>query len=117
MLPDGAVEADLDEARIRRSILILADCFAMVHRDASMSVALTTSEAHLAIEIAVDTDEPFSFDGLPTASEVLAADDAGTIRQWPVAVTSELVASHGGSLYHGAQPLRFLLRLPLGEIT
>jgi hypothetical protein len=111
-LPEGPCIADVDEARLRRSILVLADFLATTHREASISMSLRPSEDHLGIELTAEATERPSLEALPSPEEVLAAEDATTIRQWPVAVTSELVGLHGGSLYHGSAPARFRIRLP-----
>lgn len=111
-LPDGPCIADVDEARLRRSILVLADFLATTHREASISMSLRPSDDHLGIELTAEATERPSLEALPSPEEVLAAEDATTIRQWPVAVTSELVGLHGGSLYHGSAPARFRIRLP-----
>jgi len=117
VLPERAFHADADEGRLRRSILVLADFLATSHRDADISIALRPSDDHLAIELTAEPAERQSLEALPTTAEVLAAEDATKIRQWPVAVTSELIARHGGSLYHGSAPVRFRIRLPVGEGT
>ena len=111
-LPDGPCVADVDEARLRRSLLVLADFLATHHREASISMTLRPSDDHLGIELTAEATERPSLEALPSPEEVLAAEDASTIRQWPVAVTSELVGLHGGSLYHGSAPARFRIRLP-----
>lgn len=116
-LPEGPCVADVDEARLRRSILVLADFLATHHRDASISINLRPSADHLGIELTAEATERPLLDALPSPEEVLAAEDASTIRQWPVAVTSELVGLHGGSLYHGSTPARFRIRLPLTGAT
>ncbi len=115
ILPEGAFFAAADEGRLRRSVLVLADFLATSHRDASIRIALRPSEDHLAIELTAEPAERQSLDALPTTAEVLAAEDAMTIRQWPVAVTSDLIGRHGGSLYHGSAPVRFRIRLPNSE--
>lgn len=113
-LPDRPCILEADEARLRRSVLVLADFLATNHRDAQIALTLSPSDDHVAIEVcASSTDRP-SLDALPTTSEVLASEDMSKIRQWPVAVTSELVTMHGGSLYHGSSPSRFVIRLPIG---
>jgi len=111
-LPVGSCLAEVDEARLRRSILVLADFLATTHRDASISVSLRPSDDHLGIELTAEATDRPSLEALPSPQEVLASEDASTIRQWPVAVTSELVGLHGGSLYHGSAPARFRIRLP-----
>lgn len=113
-LPDDPCVADADEARLRRSILVLADFLAVSHRDADITLSLTPSEDHIAIEVRAENADRPTLDALPTTAEVLAAEDVTKIRQWPVAVTSELIGRHGGSLYHGSGPSRFMIRLPLG---
>ena len=105
---------EADEARLRRSILVLADFLATSHRDSGIAMTLTPSEDHIAIELSADSTDRPSLEALPTTAEVLAAEDVTKIRQWPVAVTSELIGRHGGSLYHGSAPSRFMIRLPLG---
>lgn len=117
VLPERAFHADADEGRLRRSILVLADFLATSHRDADISIALRPSDDHLAIELTAEPAERQPLEALPTTAEVLAAEDATKIRQWPVAVTSELIGRHGGSLYHGSAPVRFRIRLPVGEGT
>jgi signal transduction histidine kinase len=116
-LPPEPAFAELDESRIRRSILVLADSLATTYRSAHMRLALQTSADHVAIVVSAESDEPIAIDAPPIVAEVLASEDPGTIRQWPVAVTSELVGLHGGSLYHGSRPSRFLLRLPKGSAS
>ena len=111
---DEPCSVEVDEARLRRSILVLADFLATSHRDAEIAMSLTLSEDHVAIELSADSTERPSLEALPTTAEVLAAEDVTKIRQWPVAVTSELIGRHGGSLYHGSAPSRFMIRLPLG---
>lgn len=105
--------AELDETRLRRSLLVLADFLATSHRDAELSVSLTSAEAHLAIEITAEPSDGVPLDSLPTPRETLTSEDAARIRRWPIAVTSEIIAQHGGSLYHGNAPSRFLIRLPV----
>jgi K+-sensing histidine kinase KdpD len=114
-LPDEACFAHADEGRLRRCILVLADFLATSHRDADIVVALAPSNGHFSIEITAESSGRPTLETLPTTAEVLAAEDVSTIRQWPVAVTSELVGHHGGSLYHGSAPSRFLIRLPAGS--
>jgi hypothetical protein len=112
-LPDGPCIAAVDEARLRRSILVLADFLATDHRDANIGLSVVLSEGHVAIEVTADPSDRLTIDALPTPAEILASEDANEIRRWPVAVTSEVIARHGGSLYHGHAPSRFLIRLPL----
>ncbi len=114
VVPEVPCMLDADESRLRRSILVLADFLGTMHRGARIRVAANPSGDQLAIEVAAEPSEAQILEALPTISEVLAAEDASKIRQWPVAVTAELVARHGGSLYHGSAPSRFVLRLPLG---
>lgn len=116
-VPAEPAFAELDESRIRRSVLVLADCLAATHRSADMRLAMQASADHVAIVVSAESDEPIAIDAPPVIAEVLASEDPRTIRQWPVAVTSELVGQHGGSLYHGSQPSRFLLRLPKGAAS
>ncbi|MBW2685121.1 MAG: HAMP domain-containing histidine kinase [Deltaproteobacteria bacterium] len=112
-LPDGPCIAAVDEARLRRSILVLADFLATDHRDANIGLSVVLSDGHVAIEVTADPSDRLTIDALPTPAEVLASEDANEIRRWPVAVTSEVIARHDGSLYHGHAPSRFLIRLPL----
>lgn len=111
-LPEESCVTDADEARLRRSILVLADFLATDHRDADIRLSLNRSGEHFAIEITADPSERSTIDSLPTPAEILASEDANEIRRWPVAVTSEVIARHQGSLYHGHQPSRFLIRIP-----
>jgi hypothetical protein len=103
----------VDEARLRRSILVLADFLATDHRNANIGLSLVLSDDHAAIEVTADPSDRLTFDALPTLAEVLASEDANEIRRWPVAVTSEVIARHDGSLYRGDAPSRFVIRLPL----
>ncbi len=112
-LPEGPCIADVDEARLRRSILILADFLATDHRESNIALSLVLSADHVAIEVTADPSDRLTLDVLPTPAEVLASEDATEIRRWPIAVTSEVIARHEGSLYHGDAPSRFLIRLPL----
>jgi signal transduction histidine kinase len=114
-LPEGSCITTVDEARLRRSILVLADFLATVHREAKISLSLAVSDDHVAIEVTADPSDRLTLNALPTPAEVLASEDASEIRRWPVAVTSEIIARHEGSLYHGDAPSRFLIRLPLRE--
>jgi hypothetical protein len=113
-LPDGPCITDVDEARLRRSILVLADFLATDHRDADIGLSLVLSDDHIAIEVTAEPSDRQTLGAIPTPAEVLASEDATEIRRWPVAVTSEVIARHQGSLYHGSAPSRFLIRLPLG---
>ena len=112
-LPEGSCIAEVDEARLRRSILVLADFLATDHREANISLRLVHSDDHVAIEVTANPSDRLTLDALPTTAEVLASEDATEIRRWPIAVTSEVIARHEGSLYHGDAPSRFLIRLPL----
>ena len=112
-LPEESCTNEVDEARLRRSILVLADFLATDHRDASIALSLLVTDDHLAIEVTADPSDQRSLESLPTPAEVLASEDAAEIRRWPLAVTSEVIARHDGSLYHGDAPSRFLIRLPL----
>jgi hypothetical protein len=114
-LPQRDCVAEVDEARFRRCLLVLADFLANAERDAEISMSLWSLQDYLAIEIKAEPSGPQSLDSLPTTAEVLAAEDATRIRQWPVAVTSELIGRHGGFLYHGGAPMRFQIRLPVRE--
>ena len=113
-VPEQPCLADADEARLRRSILVLADFLATSHREAEIEINLSRSEEQLSIELSAVPAEQQTLEALPTTGEVLAAEDVSKIRQWPVAVTSELIAQHRGSLYHGSSPVRFRIRLPAG---
>jgi signal transduction histidine kinase len=112
-LPDAPCITAVDEARLRRSILVLADFLATDHRNANIGLSLVLSDDHAAIEVTADPSDRLTFDALPTLAEVLASEDANEIRRWPVAVTSEVIARHDGSLYRGDAPSRFVIRLPL----
>jgi len=113
-LPEGPCITDVDEARLRRSILVLADFLATDHRDADIGLSLVLSDDHIVIEVTAEPSDRQTLGAIPTPAEVLASEDATEIRRWPVAVTSEVIARHQGSLYHGSAPSRFLIRLPLG---
>jgi hypothetical protein len=113
-LPEGPCITDVDEARLRRSILVLADFLATDHRQADIGLSLVLSDDHIAVELTANPSGRLSLGAIPTPAEVLASEDATEIRRWPVAVTSEVIARHEGSLYHGDAPSRFLIRLPLG---
>lgn len=113
-LPDGPCTAEVDEVRLRRSLLVLADFLAVSHRDAEVTVKLAPSADHLAIEVIAEGADRLVIDQLPTTEDILAAEDMTKLRQWPIAVASELITRHGGSLYLGAAPSRFLVRLPFG---
>ncbi|KPK15167.1 MAG: hypothetical protein AMJ62_10275 [Myxococcales bacterium SG8_38] len=115
-LPGQSCMANVDEARLRRSILVLADFLATNHRDAQIQMSLASSNGHLAIELTAQPSDTVALDELPTPREVLASEDIAKIRRWPVAVTSEVIAQHHGSLYHGSGPSRFLIRLPAGSV-
>ena len=112
-LPEGPCIADVDESRLRRSILVLADFLATDHRNADIGLSLVVTDEHVAIEVTADPSDRLTLGALPTTAEVLASEDAAEIRRWPVAVTSEIIARHEGSLYHGDAPSRFRIRLPL----
>jgi signal transduction histidine kinase len=114
-LPEQACITAVDEARLRRSILVLADFLATDHRDADIALNVSRSGDHVTIEVTADPSDRLMLDALPTPAEVLASEDATEIRRWPVAVTSEIIARHEGSLYHGDAPSRFLIRLPLQD--
>ncbi len=114
-LPERSCIATVDEARLRRSILVLADFLGTVHREAKISLSLAVSDDHLAIEITADPSDRLTLSALPTPAEVLASEDASEIRRWPVAVTSEIIARHEGSLYHGDAPARFRIRIPVRD--
>jgi signal transduction histidine kinase len=112
-LPEEPCVTEADETRLRRSILVLADFLATDHREANIALSLALSEDHLAIQVTSDSWDPLTLAALPTPAEVLASEDATEICRWPVAVTSEVITRHEGSLYHGDAPSRFLIRLPL----
>jgi len=112
-LPPEPCIAEVDEARLRRSILVLADFLATDQRNAEIALTLAPSVGHLVIEVSADPSGRLTLDALPTPAEILASEDATEIRRGPVAVTSEVIARHGGSLYHGDAPSRFRIRLPL----
>ncbi len=102
-----------DEARIRRCIVVLADFLATDNRDASIEIDVNHSEDHVVVSLAAVPSGRLALDALPTPAEVLAAEDPMKIRRWPVAVSAEVIALHGGSLYHGDDPARFVIRLPM----
>ncbi len=106
-----------DEARLRRCIVVLADFLAMDNRKASIEIDLDHSEGRVVVSVAALPSDRLTLDALPTPTEVLAAEDPMKIRRWPVAITSEVIALHGGSLYHGDDPARFVIRLPTGGAT
>ncbi|MBT8482835.1 MAG: HAMP domain-containing histidine kinase [Myxococcales bacterium] len=112
VLPEQPCITEADESRLRRSMLVLTDFLATDHRDAEIELSLVPTGSHLAIEITAGASDRLSFDALPTTAEVLASEEAGEIRRWPVAVTAEVISRHRGSLYHGNSPSRFLIRLP-----
>ena len=112
-LPERPCITVVDESRLRRSILVLADFLATDHRDANIDLSLALSDDHIAIEVTADPSDRLTIHALPTPAEVLASEDAAEIRRWPVAVTSEVIAQHDGSLYHGDGPSRFLIRVPV----
>jgi len=112
-LPEEPCIIEVDEARVRRSILVLADFLATDHREANIALSLAPTDDHLAIEVTAAPSDHLSLGALPTPGEVLASEDPTEIRRWPLAVTSEVIARHDGSLYHGDAPSRFLIRLPL----
>jgi signal transduction histidine kinase len=115
-LPEAACFTSVDEARLRRSILVLADFLAAEHRDANIVLSVVLSGDHVSIELSADPSDRLTLVALPTPAEVLASEDATEVRRWPVAVTSEVVALHHGSLYHGGGPSRFRIRLPLRSV-
>ncbi len=112
-LPRDACITSVDESRLRRSILVLADFLAADQRDADIALTLALSGDYLTIEVVADPSTGPTLGTLPTPAEILASEDAMEIRRWPVAVTSEVIARHEGSLYHGDSPSRFRIRLPL----
>jgi hypothetical protein len=112
-LPEEPCVTEVDESRLRRSILVLADFLATDHRDADIGLNLVLSGDHVAIEVTAEPSDRLTLGAIPTPAEVLASEDATEIRRWPVAVTSEVIARHEGSLYHGNAPSRFVIRLPL----
>ncbi len=112
-LPAESLVASVDEVRLRRTILVLADCLAAHHRDAEIRLGLSGSGETLSIELSAHPSDDPVLDSLPTPREVLDAEDIAAIRRWPLAVTSEIITLHRGSLYHGSTPSRFLIRLPM----
>ncbi len=114
ILPSSPCPLDVDEARLRRSLLVLADFLATEHRDAVVAVRLASSNDHLAIEVSAEPSKGMTLHTIPTPAEVLATEDVQEIRRWPIAVTSEVIARHDGTLYRGDEPCRFMIRLPLG---
>lgn len=114
-VPDEPYFAEADESRLRRSVLVLADFLASHDRNAEIAVSLIPSHDYFAVELVANPSDALELDALPTIAEVLATEDATTIRRWPLAVTSEVVARHDGSLYHGDSPSRFRIRVPLGS--
>jgi signal transduction histidine kinase len=116
-LPEAPCFTSVDEARLRRSILVLADFLATDHREAHIALRLVLSGDHVSIEVSADPSDRLTLAALPTPAEVLASEDATEIRRWPVAVTSDVIARHDGSLYHGDSPSRFLIRLPLQDAS
>lgn len=114
ILPSSPCPIDADEARLRRSLLVLADFLATEHRDAVVAVRLAPSNDHLAIEVSAEPSKGMTLHAIPTPAEVLATEDVQEIRRWPIAVTSEVIARHDGTLYRGDEPCRFMIRLPLG---
>lgn len=113
VLPEGPCLAEVDEARLRRSVLVLLEFLGTDHRDAEISIRLDPGEEFLAVEIAAASTDRLTLDALPTPAEVLGSEDPTKIRRWPVAVTSEVIVRHGGALYHGDAPSRFRIRLPM----
>ena len=107
---------EADAVRLRRSVLVLADFLASHDRDAAIALGVAASGNHVVIELVADGSTSAALDAIPTIAEVLATEDVTTIRRWPVAVTSEVITRHHGSLYHGSAPSRFLIRLPLEPV-
>ena len=104
----------VDPARLRRCILVLADFLASGHRQASIELEIDRSEGYVVVAVLAIPSQRLDLDALPATQEVLAAEDPIKIRQWPVAVTSEVITlHHGASLYHGDDPARFVIRLPV----
>ncbi len=116
-IPDEPCPVSADETRLRRCILVLADFLATNNREASIEIELGHSKDHVVVSVAATPSDRLALDALPTTAEVLAAEDPMKIRRWPVAVTSEVIALHGGSLYHGDDPARFVIRLPTGGVS
>ncbi|MGB5809073.1 MAG: HAMP domain-containing sensor histidine kinase [Polyangiales bacterium] len=110
----GTIPVSVDATRLRRSILVLADLLAAEYRDAAIDVEVGRVDEHLVVSVCANPSGPLALDALPTPAEVIRAEDPMKIRRWPVAVTSELVTTLGGSLYHGDSPARFVIRLPAG---
>lgn len=113
-LPEAPCLVEGDEARLRRSLLVLADFLATEHRNAAVALRLASESDHLAIEIIAEPSGGSKLRAVPTAEDVLASDDTDEIRRWPIAVASEVITRHRGSLYRGETPCRFVIRLPRG---
>lgn len=101
-----------DEARLRRCIVVLADFLASHHRQSTIEVELNRSNDHLVVSVSALASGRLTLDSLPTPEEVVSAEDPMKVRQWPVAVASEIIQLHEGSLYHGDDPARFVVRVP-----
>ncbi len=115
LVPEEACPLVVDESRVRRCIVVLADFLANQARDASIEFELTGSSQHFTLTISATPSDGLELQELPTAAEVLAAEDPMKVRQWPVAVVSEVVDVHSGSLYQGQNPARFVVRFPFDE--
>lgn len=113
--PESPCSATVDATRLRRCLLVLADFLGTQYRDAAVGLELAESSDHLAVTVSASPSGRLDLDALPTPSEVISAEDPMKIRRWPVAVSTEIVSAHDGSLYHGDDPARFVIRIPTGE--
>ncbi|MEM7138093.1 MAG: HAMP domain-containing sensor histidine kinase [Myxococcota bacterium] len=114
-VPDERCMALVDPNRLRRCVLVLADFLATNYREADVTISLETAGEQLAVSISVSPSGRLALEALPTPAEVVGAEDPLKIRRWPVAVSSEVVAAQGGTLYHGDDPARFVIRVPTTE--
>lgn len=111
-VPETACQATIDAPRLRRCLLVLADFLGTQYRDANVALDLSVSEENLTATVSASPSGRLDLDALPTPSEVTRAEDPMKIRRWPVAVSTEIVSAHDGSLYHGDDPARFVIRIP-----
>lgn len=114
-VPQAPCVATIDAVRLRRCLLVLADVLGNQYREAKIHLELAPTEEHLVVTVSADPSGVLALDALPTPAEVVGAEDPMKIRRWPVAVSTEIVAAHQGSLYHGDEPARFVIRVPRGE--
>ncbi|MEM7433886.1 MAG: HAMP domain-containing sensor histidine kinase [Myxococcota bacterium] len=114
-VPDERREAFVDPTRLRRCVLVLADFLATDYRESDITISLETAGEQLAVSIAASPSGRLALEALPTSAEVVGAEDPLKIRRWPVAVSSEVVSAQGGTLYHGDDPARFVIRVPTTE--